>query len=343
MFDKIFQQYGTLKNLIFFIITILFIILICKNVDIALLFFASFVISCSLNPLADKLVEKTEMNRTTAALIVLGGGALLCLLIIVPTIFLATSEISSFADKFPKYVDEFDEFITTSPLLAQAGIHGLDGDAIASGLSASSADILKNLVDVGKNIGSGFVYFVISLMLIFYFISDREVIRKTFLRMFPSEIRKKAGNILDIISQKIGGYITALVVTMMSVGVVMVIGLTILKIPYALLLGLITAVFDIVPVVGPTIAFIICIITTYQIGASAVISVIAVFAVAQIIENQFVRPYIFGKMLNLHPILIYLFLFIAAKYMGITGVIFAPAVAATVCVLIEELYMKKLD
>ena len=173
--------------------------------------------------------------------------------------------------------------------------------------------------------------------------SDEAVIRKTFLRMFPSEMRKNAGNILDIISQKIGGYITALVVTIMSVGIIMVLGLFILKVPYALLLGLITAVFDVIPVIGPAIALIICIVTTYQIGTGAVLSVIAVFAVAQLVENNFVRPYVFGKMLNIHPLLIYFFLFFAAKYMGITGVIFAPAVAATVCVLIEELYMKKIE
>ena len=68
-----------------------------------------------------------------------------------------------------------------------------------------------------------------------------------------------------------------------------------------------------------------------------------VFAVAQLIENNFVRPYVFGKLLNIHPILIYLFLFISAKYMGIIGVVFAPAIAATVCVLIEELYIKNLE
>ena len=51
----------------------------------------------------------------------------------------------------------------------------------------------------------------------------------------------------------------------------------------------------------------------------------------------------FGKLLNIHPVIIYLFLFITAKFMGVVGVIFAPAIAATICVLIEELYMKNLE
>ena len=71
--------------------------------------------------------------------------------------------------------------------------------------------------------------------------------------------------------------------------------------------------------------------------------VILVFTIAQLVENNFVRPYVFGKFLDIHPLLIYLFLFITAKYMGIIGVIFAPAIAATVVVLVEEIYMKSLE
>ena len=71
--------------------------------------------------------------------------------------------------------------------------------------------------------------------------------------------------------------------------------------------------------------------------------VLIVFSIAQLTENNFVRPFVFGKFLDLHPLIIYLFLFIAAKYMGIVGVVFAPAIAATVVVLIEEIYIKGLE
>ena len=131
--------------------------------------------------------------------------------------------------------------------------------------------------------------------------------------------------------------------TIASVGLVMAIGLSIMRIDYALLLALITMVLDLIPVVGPTIALVICVIATSQSGIVAVTTVIVVFAIAQLVENNFVRPFVFGKFLNLHPLLIYLFLFIMAKYAGIVGVVFAPAVAATVCVLYEELYMKNLN
>ena len=81
---------------------------------------------------------------------------------------------------------------------------------------------------------------------------------------------------------------------------------------------------------------------SYEFGTKIFIGVIIIFGLAQLVENQFVRPYVFSKFLNLHPLVIYLFLLIAAKYLGIIGVLFAPAIAATVVVLIEELYIKNM-
>ena len=84
-------------------------------------------------------------------------------------------------------------------------------------------------------------------------------------------------------------------------------------------------------------------IVIYKSGTAALLIAAIIFAVAQILENNFVRPYVFSKFLDLHPLIIYLFIFIAAKYMGIIGIIFAPAIAATTVVLIEEVYMKSLE
>ena len=130
---------------------------------------------------------------------------------------------------------------------------------------------------------------------------------------------------------------------MTSVGIIMTIGLLIAKVDYAVLLGLITAVLDIIPVIGPGIALIICLLTAYKAGWFTLLMIVVVFAIAQLAENNFIRPFIFGKFLDLHPLIIYLFLFITAQYLGIVGVIFAPAIAATVCVLIEELYIKNIN
>ena len=63
MFENIFQKGLNAKNIIFFIIALLFIIFVTKIKDIAILFFASYVIACSLNPLVDKLSKKLTQHQ----------------------------------------------------------------------------------------------------------------------------------------------------------------------------------------------------------------------------------------------------------------------------------------
>jgi predicted PurR-regulated permease PerM len=193
------------------------------------------------------------------------------------------------------------------------------------------------------NFASALIYFFAALIIIYYFLADKETVKTAYMSLFPTDLKQKAEDILEAISKKIGGYVVAQITTMTSVGVIMTLGLLLSGIEYALLLGLITAVLDIIPIVGPAIALIICLITAYKSGMLAIVLVCVVFAIAQWAENNLVRPYVFGKFLDVHPLVIYLFLFITAQYLGIVGVVFAPAIAATICVLIQELYIKNIN
>lgn len=341
MFEKLFQKYITAKNIIFFVITILFLVFLSKIQDIAIMFFASYVLACSMEPLVQKLCGRYK--RSTAAAIVLGGAILLICLFFVPLFVIAGSEIMNFAESFPQHLETVKEFIYNIPFIGKTDITQIDVNGVITSASGVTSKVLAETVNIGKNIGSGFVYLLASLIIIYYFMADKETVRSTIIKMFPSQMRNRASEIISTISQKIGGYVVAQITTMASVGIIMTLGLLILRVDYALLLGLITAILDIIPVVGPGIALVICLVASYKAGWAILVGIAIVFAVAQLSENNFVRPYVFGKFLDLHPLIIYLFLFITAKYMGVVGVIFAPAIAATAVVLIEEIYMKNLE
>lgn len=341
MLNNLFQKYLTAKNIIFFVILILFIIFISKIQDIVIMFFASFVIACSLEPLVKKFMKKHK--RGTASAMALCSMLLFLCIFFIPIIALAGYEIKNFAVSFPQYMDNLKVFLDSVPFINKSDVAQLDVGKIISSASDVTSNVINETINIGKNIGSALVYLIASIIITYYFMADKGTIRKTYLRLFPSQMRERANEIIVSISQKVGGYVIAQIATMASVGIIMTIGLILLRVDYALLLGLITAVFDIVPIVGPGIALIICLIAAYKSGPIVLALIAVIFAAAQIAENNFVRPFVFGKFLDLHPLIIYLFLFITAKYMGIIGVVFAPAIAATAVVLIEELYMKNID
>lgn len=339
MFENIFQKYLTTKNIIFFVVMILLIKFIASIKDIAILFFASYVIACSLNPFVDKF---TKLKRGISSGIVLGLTVLVLGAFFIPLIAMAGHEIKSFVEHIPQYIDSLKGFVTTLPVISKSQLAAIDlGDFISSA-SGFTSKFVNQSIHISINFAQAVVYLIAALIIIYYFMADKEEVKNAYMSLFPANMKEKAEEIIETISKKIGGYVIAQIATMTSVGVIMAIGLLLIGVDYAVLLGLISAVLDIVPVVGPAIALIICLITASKSGALTLILICAVFAIAQLAENNFVRPYIFGKFLDLHPLIIYLFLFITAQHLGVVGVIFAPAIAATVCVLIEELYINNI-
>lgn len=341
MFDVFVKKFVTVKNIIFFIIAILFIIFITKIKDIAILFFASYVIACSLNPLVDKMTKK--MSRSLASTLVLCGVLLISALFILPLFVVAGQQIKSFLVMLPEHVTAVKSFLMNTPLVSQSTIAQLDIGELLSTASGFTTKFVNDSINLSMEFASAIVYFLAACIIVYYFLVDKETVKKTYSSLFPRPMKAKAKEILDTISVKIGGYMLALIVTIGCVGLIMTVGLMLLGVDYALLLGVLNAVLDIIPVVGPGLALVITLLVAYKMGPLTLVLIILLFIIAQWAENNLVRPYIFGKFLDLHPLIIYFFLFVTAQYLGVIGVIFAPAIAATVCVLIEELYIKNVN
>ncbi len=341
MLEMLIERHLNRKNILFLTAVAVALILVIKMQDIAVMFFASYVIACSLNPVVDKLENK--FSRHTASFVVLFFAIFIFAIFFIPLFVLAGHEVKQFLIMFSSYADNIKEFVSNSLFLKQPDITSTRLENALSSASSFTTNVIQQIIDFGRNISSAFVYFIASLMIIYYFMADKTNIKNAYLHLFPKQMRKKAGEVSDMISDKVGGYIVGQIAAMSCVGVIMTVGLLFLNVDYAFLLGFITAILDIIPIVGLAIALIICLAAAYKCGFIILILIVIVFAIAQLVENNFVRPYVFGKLLDIHPILIYLFLFITAKYMGVIGVVFAPAIAATICVLVQELYVKNLE
>ncbi len=337
----LFQNYLTVKNIIFLIVAILFIKFISMISGVAMMFFASYVLACSLNPLVDWLSKK--MKRPLAASIVVSGMIAIFVAFFMPVIIIASKQITSFVQILPNHIEAIKTFILNKQILGQKIVNMIDIPSFIQPVSDFTTNLVNQSINLTLGIASALIYVLAICIIMYYFIVDKKLIRKTFLMLFPKQMKKKADRIVETISHKIGGYIVAQGVTMLSVGIVFTIGLLLLKVDYAVLLGLIATVLDIVPVVGPAIALIICLVMCYQMGPLALVLISLAFFIAQWVENNFVRPYVFGKFLDIHPLLVFFSIFVTAKFLGVIGVIFAPALAATACVILEELYIKPIN
>lgn len=331
----------TVKNIIFLIMVILLIKFVSQISAIAMLFFAAYVLACSLNPLVDKF--STKMNRPLAASIVTCGVTLIVFAILIPMLVVATKQIEILVLSAPKQFALIKAFILKQQIFGQSVVSMVDLPSIIQPVTNFTKHIVEESIELTLNFASTLIYLLAMCVITYYFIVDKETIRKGFMLLFPDHIKQKADSIMRTISEKIGNYIIAQLTVITTVGICVMIPLLCMKIDCAVLLGVLSAILDLIPIIGPAIAGIICVFMCWSYGPVIVGLVIFFFLLAQWIENNFVRPYVFGKFLDLHPLIIFFALFVTAKFLGVIGVVFAPAIAATIAVLIDELYIKPIN
>lgn len=337
----LFKEYLTTKNVIFTILVIIILACLPQIQVIALLFFASFVISCSLNPIVDKLEKK--LKRTTATSLVLFGTLAISVAFFVPIIFVAVKQVQGLITILPEKIDFIQNFIFNHEFYGHKIPEIINIESIIKSTSPFASGIVNQSINLTMGFAQSILFFLAICMIVFYFMSDKKIIKDGFIELFPQPIKEKASELYDNISHKVGGYVIAQILNMFIIGLLTAIGLFLIKVDYALLLGLITGVLDIIPIIGPTIALILCLLMAYQMGPLGIVLVILAFLTAQWISNNLIRPVIFGKFLDLHPLIIIFALLVSAQFLGVWGVILAPAIASLVYVLFEEIYIKTIN
>jgi predicted PurR-regulated permease PerM len=130
---------------------------------------------------------------------------------------------------------------------------------------------------------------------------------------------------------------------MITVGIMVTLEVAILGIDYPILLGLIAGICEIIPLLGPAIAIAVLAAIAFPLGWGKITLAVIIFLAIQQISNYVIRPLLFGKFMKLHPINIMVAIFVAEEFLGVWGVILSPAIAATICVLIDELYLTPIN
>ena len=338
MLKKLFNP----KILIFTILIIILLLLLPKLLGLLMILFASFVLAAALNPFVNKL-QKYIKNRSAASSIVVLTSITALFALILPIIVMCYKEIELFISIMPQKAANLYNFITHTKLYGKTISEMIPFENLAN----ASTNIAQNVFNQSINItmaAAQTVFITLALtMFIYYILVDKKYLRNKFLEFFPPNLKEKAGSILYNITSKVGNYVRAQVLSMITVGVMVTIEVAILGIEYPVLLGLIAGICDIIPILGPTIAIAVIVAIAFPLGWVKIVLAIILFLAIQQISNYMIRPFLFGKFMQLHPINIMVALFVAEEFLGVWGVLLSPAIAATICVLIDELYLTPIN
>ncbi len=198
-------------------------------------------------------------------------------------------------------------------------------------------------VSVGASVANVLSFGVVILIATIYSVARPSPLVNGFVALFPAGRRQRVRQILFEMYKAVQRWFLGQLVSMTIIGLLFTIGLSIIGVPYALLLGLLSGLLAFVPFVGPLISVIPPILLALVEDPIMALWVIAAYGVVQFVEGNIVQPVVMSRAVSLHPAVIVFAILIMGTLFGFVGVFFAIPLVAALHVLVIELWIKRMN
>jgi predicted PurR-regulated permease PerM len=294
-------------------------------------------LALALNPAVEALVRRGLGRRAAVAIVFLGTLAALAGIaaLFIPTL---VNEINGFRDAVPGYVDDVthgrgvigrlaDRYDLVERVKKAVEGGGFDRFLGVSGVAVS----------VARGIISTIVATVTIAFLTLFMLLEGPAWIDRFYSVIPEEHLPRVKRVAHAIYRTIGGYVSGNLLISLIAGVSTTIVLYALGVPFAVALGLLVAILDLVPLAGATLAaIVVSAIAFVTVSVPAAIAVVVFFIVYQQIENHALQPLVYSRTVQLSPLAILIAVLIGAELAGILGALAAIPVAGTIQILLIE-------
>lgn len=314
-------------------------------------FFVSALLAYLADPIVDKLEER-KLSRTLSVSIVFAVLSLVALLLILVLLPLLTSQVAALFRRLPEYLTLLQSNVV--PWLTSLGLPEEMFD-----MSTIKQALANYWSQVGKIAGGVFNYmtrssmailqWLVNLVLIpvvtFYLLRDWDIIVARFRELLP---RSNANKIIELsleCDDMLAAFIRGQLMVMFALATIYTIGLSMIGLELALLLGVIAGIVSFVPYLGLIVGIGFAGLAAFLQFAEwmPVIMVVLVFGVAQAIEGMVLTPRFVGERIGLHPVAVIFSVLAGGQLFGFTGVLLALPVAAVVMVLLRHAHQHYLE
>ncbi len=338
----------TTKNLAFIkrvliicgIVTLIILIVLgfVYVIDILMLAFAAVLLAVFLRGLADILNDYVKIGEGKAVLLV---SVILIAILAGFIAFLAPSiaeqgrilrfELPRSAQNVGQYVSQFGwgRAIIEQMPSTQEVIDKINAASVLSsvgGIFSTTAGMIAN--------------FFITILIAVYLASEPKVYVHGFTKLFPINKRPRVYEVLGEIGDTLRWWLIGKIGSMLVIGVLTWIGLSILGVPLALTLGLIAGLLSFIPNFGPILSAIPAILLAFIESPITAVYVIALYIGVQLIESNLITPWIERQTVELPPALTIISQIILGVLIGGLGLVLATPILAVLMVLIQTLYIQ---
>jgi predicted PurR-regulated permease PerM len=297
----------------------------------------SIFLALALNPAVEWFMRHGVKRRGYAAGLTY-VLALACVAAIgyafIPTL---VDQINDFVKALPGYVDDLTKGRGRLGFL-QSKYHLVDKirESVSKGGASKVLGLTGTAISITKSVITLVVATITIAFLTFFMLLEGPAWMERFYLLLPERSRPRWRAIGNDVYRTVGGYVTGNLLISLIAGTLTTIVLLALGVPYAVALGVVVAILDLIPLAGATIAAIVIGTVAFLHTITAGIVVVVFFVIYQQVENHFLQPVIYGRTVQLSPLAVLVSVLIGAKLAGILGALGAIPVAGAIQVILID-------
>ncbi len=295
--------------------------------------FIALFLSLALNPAVDRLERRIKRRGLATGIVFITALVAVALVgwLFIPTL---VDQVNNFADKVPSYLDDITKGRGRLGFL-QEKYHLVDKarKALHEGGASKLFGVSGTALAVAKGVVTAVLATLTIIFMTFFMLLEGPTWLDRFFSLLQPEPRRRWRAVGHDIYRTVGGYVTGNLLISLIAGALTAIVLAIMGVPYAIALGLIVGILDLIPLAGATIAAIIVGAVAFLHSVPAGIVVIAFFLIYQQVENHILQPVVYGRTVQLSPLAVLIAVLIGAELAGVLGALAAIPVAGALQVI----------
>jgi predicted PurR-regulated permease PerM len=218
------------------------------------------------------------------------------------------------------------------------GRYKIDLNKTTTSVVDSISSVFKYSVDAFLALFDNAVSLMVVIVATFYMVLEVASINKAILFFVPKHHQAYINELIDLIRQKTGMWLRGQLILCLVVGLCAYAGLVFLDVKYALILALLFGIGELIPYLGPSIAAVPAVFLAFMQERSLGLSVIGLYVIIQVLENNFIVPAVMRKVVGINPIVTIFALLIGGKVAGVIGMVLAIPVVTAINIIIASYF-----
>ncbi|HLV08687.1 MAG TPA: sporulation integral membrane protein YtvI [Halanaerobiales bacterium] len=341
--EKLMEKW--IKGLLIILVELALLMLLMK---FFFYYFTPFIIGAVLasliNPLVNYFENTLGFKRSKAVLLLMCFILILLLLFFLSGVSYIYLELNSLVRQLPDYqtIDKQLQWLLSRNLRLQEFINSLEIseslrktlnenlELLYNGIKNGLLIISNGLLDLLGRLPRVLSIFFLSLIATFFISRDIDLINRFILGIFPRKMRKRIFNLEKELANSAVKFVRAELILILITGIICTTGLLLYGNPYALTIGIATALLDLIPLIGPALIFIPWVIINFLLGFTGESFQLLILYTIMAAVRQGLEAKVMGNNLGIHPLAMMIALYTGYKLLGALGFIIGPSVLVIV-------------